>query len=116
MDQGHRTRHITLTGQPPVLIDEDDWPIAARTVHVDQKEWTRRHTLIVRRHRDGRTLVYGMCATRPPGARELRAGYLLDPGADVPAVAAVLRTVAAELGAPEAAVNDALSRLPPVRI
>lgn len=59
------TRTITLTGRPPVTIDEDTWPCIAEandSEHDGQVEcqanrkskWAMR----VRRHTDGRAIVY----------------------------------------------------------
>jgi hypothetical protein len=58
---------ITLTGKPPVKITKDEWPIvaSAEDKHYDnQHEFQANRTatwkLIVRQHKDGRTIVYGI--------------------------------------------------------
>lgn len=58
---------ITLTGRAPVKIKKEEWPVLASAEadeHDGQVEcqanrrWTRR--LTVRRHADGRAIVYGV--------------------------------------------------------
>lgn len=111
-----KTRTITLTGRPPVKINEDEWPRIAKGEHSDHdneyefqanRKW--KDGLIVRQHADGRALVYGysLYDTQFRGESDYayRGGYLLDAGADIPAA---IRRVAAELverGAPERLVT-----------
>jgi hypothetical protein len=58
------TRTITLTGRPPVAIDEDSWPIVASSGDCEQDgpdDGTNRISdwnIKVRRHEDGRAIVY----------------------------------------------------------
>ena len=61
-----KTRTITLTGRPPVTIDEDEWPVVAESGwgdHDNQYEFQANRRaeagLKVRRHADGRVIVYG---------------------------------------------------------
>ena len=66
-EQQRKQRTITLTGQRPVKIYEDEWPLVASCSWGDndrpdyEPEANRRAdaTLRVRQHADGRTLVYG---------------------------------------------------------
>jgi len=58
-------RTITLTGRPPVKIDDAAWPTIASArdkdfegAHESQSFRTSRWWVIVRRHEDGRTLIY----------------------------------------------------------
>jgi hypothetical protein len=58
-------RTITLTGRPPVTIDEDQWPVVASASVEDhdgkvrcQANRTSNWFIKVRQHADGRTLVY----------------------------------------------------------
>lgn len=63
-----KTRTITLTDRPPVKIHEDQWPVIAMGSAYDDdssqpgnspnREWTRQ--IRVRRHEDGRVIVYGV--------------------------------------------------------
>ena len=87
-----RQRTITLTDRAPVKINEADWPEVA---HAREAEWSIR----VRKHADGRVLVYAV-----NGAR--RGGELLPHDGDV--VNALTR-VAATCGIPAA---PCIARLP----
>lgn len=89
-----KRRTITLTNRPPVRIREDEWPVIASADtewyggdYKHQANRTTDVTLRVRRHADGRALVYGTYeyATIWQGERNrsYRAGVLLDPGADL---------------------------------
>jgi len=89
-------RTITLTGRAPVRIREDQWPVIAQgdSDHYDShiRSQSNRSTevgLRVRQHEDGRAIVYGVYNydTRYQGEHglTLRAGELLDAGADIPA-------------------------------
>lgn len=58
-------RTITLTGRPPVTINEDAWPVIASASDKDyegefefQSFRTSKWHITVRQHEDGRTLVY----------------------------------------------------------
>lgn len=84
-----KTRTITLTGRRPVTIDEDEWPVIASSGWGDydnQYEFQANRTadagLKVRKHADGRTLVYGTYryTTQFQGEDDVRtaAGTLLD--------------------------------------
>ena len=60
-------RTITLTGRPPVTIDEDKWPVIASardSDHDGQHECQANRTwtwgLRVRQHEDGRAIVYAV--------------------------------------------------------
>jgi hypothetical protein len=93
-----RQRTITLTGRAPVRILEDEWPLIA------QSDWEQvkapreaRAQIRVRRHADGRTLVYGIYRFDGPryGERRYeRAGVLCDSSAGT---VEAIEEVAAEL-------------------
>jgi hypothetical protein len=81
-----KVRTITLSERPPVRIHENDWPIltSARETENEGEEiihWW----LTVRRHVDGRTIVYARMeisndATKP---RNVTGGEVLPKGADI---------------------------------
>jgi hypothetical protein len=111
-----KQRTITLTGRPPVKIREDQWPVIARADWHDGGEHPSRANrsafLRVRQHADGRALVYGGTSTNWQGERDLKAGALLTPSADIPAA---IRRVAESLGHDgqhSALVQDCIADLP----
>jgi hypothetical protein len=88
-----KTRTITLTGRRPVTIDEDQWPVIASSGWDDcdsQYEFQANRRadagLKVRRHADGRVIVYGTYRYRTQFQGEddafAAAGSLLDAGDD----------------------------------
>src|SRR5215469_3468093 len=88
-----KTRTITLTGRTPVSIDEDQWPATAESGggdHDNQYEFQANRKaeagLKVRRHADGRAIVYGTYRYRTQFQGEddvtAAAGTLLDAGDD----------------------------------
>lgn len=119
MDAKKRT--ITLTDRRPVSIVEADWPIIARGSEshstrngtplpdYESSEWR----LFVRRHQDGRAIVYGVVdgpTTGWPGAGiDWRGGELLDAGADL---ALAVRRVGEAGAIPGAAIRECIADLP----
>jgi hypothetical protein len=87
-------RTVTLTDRPPVSIVEQRWPRIGKS----RQELTGAIlNLVVRRHSDGRALVYGTTTFRDgwETSRDRRAaGVLLQPGDDI---AAAVREVAHDL-------------------
>jgi hypothetical protein len=94
-------RTITLSDAAPVKIDDSKWPIIAEGRDYPGEHFFQAFDLVwikVRRHADGRTLVYGGAGDASHGGRpereDRRAGYLLpDPTETV----ATIRVVAVEL-------------------
>jgi len=94
------TTTVYLSDRSPVRVDCADWPeISYSSVYSGPHEAQANEVarLSVRRHDDGRTLVYG-CRGRGPGGcpityHSARAGYLLTRGEDV--VRAIRRVVGA---------------------
>jgi hypothetical protein len=114
---------ITLTGQAPVRILKADWDIIALGENWigDTKTGAPTWSVAVRRHRDGRMIVYAI--SRAVSGVVRRAGEICDPSADaVDAIKGVAIEcflpgggVFADLGlGPQACVEDCISGLPPV--
>jgi hypothetical protein len=126
-------RTVTLTGRPPVSIDTEEWPrIAHASDDSDSGIDYARHqqslsqgecdtySMTVRRHADGRTLVYAVLdAAIPewgaPAHGESRRGGELVPagGADV---ASVIRRVGEDVGIPDGVIRDCIAALPAEKI
>lgn len=115
-----KQRTITLTGRAPVKVYEDEWPlIASATIRPGAMDHgtpvpdyqTDTFTLRVRRHGDGRTLVYGVidAATAWTGTEDRRGGKLLAAGEDI---AAAIEEVGADCGIPESVVRACVADLP----
>lgn len=112
LDDDHappKLRTVTLTARPPVRIAEADWPVIGRASLDDAATI---HHLTVRRHADGRTLVYAVRRSDDPRLPDLRAGELLH-AYDPDTVVATMRRVAAAIHAP-ALADLALPELPPI--
>jgi hypothetical protein len=122
-------RTITMTGRPPIQIAEEDWPIIASSKHTPgsfvngtprPKYEHDTYKIMVRAHKDGRTIVYGILdgATAWTGTEDRRAGYLLDREAATAAgIVHAIRAVAKVLGQYDdeddtALVADCIADLP----
>lgn len=118
-----KQRTITLTGAPPIKIDEEAWPVIAEgddypgqyDFQAFDLAWVK-----VRRHEDGRTIVYGGAGDGQGGGRpereDRRAGYVLS---SPERTVQMIRQVADELsdtaycsGLAEAAGRRCISDLP----
>lgn len=122
-----KQRTITLTGRAPVRIVEEEWPVLARADGDSAAASIRRdyarheqaagqgelddYALRVRRHADGRVLVYGLCdgATAWTGTESRRGGELLDRGDDV---IAAIRRVGEDCCLPDGIIRDCIADLP----
>lgn len=121
---GDKFRVITLTDHQPVQIREEQWPIIARSEWHDAGpgracQANRKQWLLIRKHTDGRVLVYGGMDTIMSGERDIRAGELVWAGDPlVPAI----RRVAAAISHMDASCDlpnlgdDAIHDLPAVDI
>jgi len=109
-----KERTITLTDRAPIRIVEDDWPVLASA-----KWWEGEHEfqsdrtalLRVRKHADGRHIVYGV--TDWAGDFGRRAGVVLDAGD--PGLCQAIREVARTIGHGDLA-NECIANLPPERL
>lgn len=120
-----RTRIITLTARAPVEIVEANWPVIARADGDSYpksaccSDYSARrgggeldiYILRVRRHADGRVIVYGVldAATAWTGSVDRRGGELL--GKDDETAAAV-RRVGEDCQLPETVIRECIASLP----
>jgi hypothetical protein len=107
----HRT--VTLTGRPPVRIREDQWPVIAADRWWNGEiecQANRSGWLKVRRHEDGRTIVYGGYVTRWQGESDRRGGELLA-AATGQEIADAIHRVASDLNA-ESIAESTIAELP----
>lgn len=109
---------ITMSDRRPVKIDKDQWPIVA-----EGREWDGElecqsacaWRVVVRRHADGRAIVYGVRRTYWRGEFDLRAGVLLAAPDDAALIAAIT-TIADALGGAGMAGQRCVAALPPEAI
>lgn len=103
--QAPKTRTITLTGRPPVKVREDEWPrIAEGRYEWRDGEYRPQATrevdlwIRVRRHADGRAIVYGgysyESAWQHEENRRVRVGIMTQPDDDL---ASAIERVGGEL-------------------
>jgi hypothetical protein len=109
-----KLRTITLTDRAPVRVREDRWPVIAEALAYNDtivSQATRSWTLKVRRHADGRSIVYGVFKTAFRHEHDWRGGELLH-GKDE--LIAAIRRVGARF--PEHVVDECIANLPPEEI
>ena len=111
-----KMRTITLTDRPPVKVSEATWPIIARARRHDgavecqaNHEWH----LTVRRHEDGRCIVYGSEVAGNGGVyrgyEEARAGEIVESGGNV---ATAVRRVGERARCNEGMITECIAELP----
>lgn len=124
-----KRRTITLTGRRPVAIVEDDWPTIAVATgdSYDSSDVGKYHQAVsrgecdryairVRRHADGRAIVYAVLDAAdkvwgaPAGGEDYRGGELITAGADI---AAAIERVGTLAGIPAAVIRECVADLPP---
>lgn len=97
------TIKISLTDRPPVKIDKTKWGLVASASWHDGEvecQANSRAWIKVRRHDDGRQIVYGLLDSQRHEERDVYAGYLVAKGEDV--IAAIHR-VGREIDRPDLA-------------
>jgi len=114
-------RTITLSQQDPVVINDDTWPLIA------EGRWDTRngtplskykyeydsHAIRVRKHADGRAIVYGILrgAAAWTGTEGRKAGELLEAGEDI---GHFVRKVGSDCGLSEHAISACIADLPAI--
>lgn len=108
-----KTRVITLSNRPPVKIKEDEWPVIGKASWSDNpsipSQANRDASVRVRRHADGRVIVYGTYSSQWQGETGLKSGLLLDKGADI---AAAIYGVVEDLGVTATMAAECVADLP----
>ena len=105
-----KTRTIPLTDRAPVKIREDQWPVVAwSSDHDGEIECQANHKwrITVRRHSDGRTIVYGKQDNQCEP--DIEVGYLL-PNED--GTVRAIRKVGEEIGANAVTIQACIADLP----
>lgn len=113
-----KTRTITLTGRPPVKINEDNWPFIASVVdseHDSQYECQANRKskwfVGVRQHEDGRAIVYATYGYETQLQHEsdlyVKRGVLLEEGATTQQIVSAIEEVCADMGSAEHHGDDA---------
>jgi hypothetical protein len=109
---------IALSEARPVTIVKEDWPIISDAKNHDgevEYQANRIWTIKVRRHADGRTIVYGDYDTHWQNERCKQAGYLIETSEGEDAVIRAIRRVAGVIGDQELA-DAVIARLPAVEL
>lgn len=112
---------IPLSSQAPVKIISNDWPIVAQASneidHLGQKLATR-HYIYVRRHADGRSIVYGNRESDIDPTRCSYAGFVCEAqDEDYPdRCPALIEDVGARIEAPRHVVDSCIAALPPTTL
>lgn len=88
---------IPLTSASPISVDPEIWPVIAVARDHDGREHesqaNRKWRLTVRRHDDGRSIVYGWSSSQYAGEKSRDAGEVVPADGDV--IGAIRRTAEA---------------------
>lgn len=120
-DAPSRRRTITMTDRSPVAIVDSDWPIVAEAAvdddHQRVNQWSQRSWVKVRRHADGRVLIYGRDSSKWQGTVNRAAGVLLPVEMTVPQIVIdTIREVCCELLFAEELARQCINDLPAEQI
>lgn len=116
-ETGRKTRTITLTDRPPVQIVEDEWPIISQArgnsagPPENEKFATATWTVKVRRHADGRHIVYGVLTVKD-GIEQAWSGGCLLPSHTSSMVISAIHACARGVRHPDMA-REVIANLPP---
>ena len=95
-------RTITLSDRPPIVVEEDDWPLIAKGSTLEGA------FLGVRQHRDGRAIVYGVATV---GHTRIREGTMLSlRDASTEAICQTIREVGSWLESEDVWLGDLISQ------
>lgn len=108
MTQANPKLTITLTSRRPVSITKAEWPIIAKAEDSEQIAFGATWKLFVRRHEDGRAIVYGFWK----GGLQQRGGELLEKVSDLDVIEAAIKRVSKSLGFNDALANRCIAGLP----
>jgi hypothetical protein len=122
-EQPDKTRIITMTDRAPVRIVERNWPVIAKA----SGDLLDLCILRVRRHMDGRTIVYGVREVVPDGIRRdveqnkrcIRRGEVLGQTGEAPSgtqLVAAIRRVGEDCGLPASVIRKCIADLPATEI
>ena len=112
MSNEKETLTITLTARAPVEIRKEAWPIVASASEHDGKVECQANgtwRLNVRRHKDGRAIIYGVHTPSWQSESDRRGGRIVAADADIPAE---IKAVAAYLEFPERLADECIADLP----
>lgn len=105
---------ISLSDRPPVTVDKTKWGLVASAKWYDGQiecQANRRAWIKVRRHDDGRSIVYGLADSNWANESSVAAGYFVAADEGDEGDIAAIKRVAEEIGHPDLA-RDCIQDLP----
>lgn len=106
--------HIYLTNEASVKIDPRDWPQIAMASWQDNRpnQPNRKQEIRVRRHSDGRHIVYGRTASVFAGEPNRYGGYLVDADQAPDELVPTIEDLADQLGMRDELAVECIQDLP----